>query len=61
MQIPKNVMEKMEKAASREAQRRVGMSIAKETLQSARKMDRIAGAYIFPPFGNYEAVSELLK
>ncbi|MBI2342708.1 MAG: bifunctional homocysteine S-methyltransferase/methylenetetrahydrofolate reductase, partial [Deltaproteobacteria bacterium] len=61
MQIPKNVMEQMEKAATREAQRSVGMSIAKETLHSARKMDRIAGAYVFPPFGNYEAVAELLK
>lgn len=61
MQIPKSIMKQMSEAATREAQQEVGLSVAKESLAAARAMDRVLGAYIFPPFGNYRAVEELLK
>lgn len=61
MQIPKAVMERMTRAATREAQQEVGLSVAKDALGAAKKMDEVSGAYIFPPFGNYQKVEELLK
>ncbi|MFH1830911.1 MAG: bifunctional homocysteine S-methyltransferase/methylenetetrahydrofolate reductase [Pseudomonadota bacterium] len=61
MQIPKDVMERMEKAQTREAQHEVGLSIAKEALSAAKSIDGVTGAYIFPPFGDYKKVEELLK
>ena len=61
MQIPKPLMDRMAKASSREAQRAVGMEVARETLAAARAMDRVQGAYIFPPFGNYRAVEQLMQ
>lgn len=60
MQIPKHIMERMRAAKTREAQMKEGMNIAKEALSAAKKMPRVKGAYIFPPFGNYKAVAELL-
>lgn len=61
MQIPKPVMERMAKAATKEAQREVGLAVAQETLAAAKEMGRVKGAYIFPPFGNYRAVEQLLE
>lgn len=60
MQIPKHTMDRIKKAKTREAQRAEGLSIAKEALKLAHRMERVNGAYIFPPFGKYEAVVELL-
>lgn len=61
MQIPKPVMELMAKASSRVEQRKTGMGIACEALEVAYEMDLVSGAYIFPPFGDYQKVEELLK
>lgn len=61
MQIPKSVMDRMTKASTREAQEKVGLSVAKEALAAAREFKRISGAYIFPPFGNYKLVGEIIK
>jgi len=61
MQVPDSIMETLRKAPTREAQREIGMSVAKETLVTAKGFDAIQGAYIFPPFGNYQAVEKLLK
>lgn len=61
MQIPTHIMDRVRKSKTNEAQRKEGMSIAKESLVAAKKMSRVKGAYIFPPFGRYEAVAELLK
>ena len=61
MQIPKVVMDRMASAATREAQQDVGLGVARESLKAARSMERVTGAYIFPPFGNYGMVEELLK
>ena len=61
MQIPKPVMDRMARAATRQAQRETGMAIACEALAAVRSMDRVSGAYVFPPFGEYRKVEELLK
>ncbi|MFA4875400.1 MAG: bifunctional homocysteine S-methyltransferase/methylenetetrahydrofolate reductase [bacterium] len=61
MQIPKAVMERMAAAKTREAQHEVGLAVAKEALAAARSMKQVGGAYIFPPFGDYKKVEELLK
>jgi len=61
MQIPKAIMDRIEKAGTREAQREVGLSVAKDVLESASKLTGVCGAYIFPPFGDYKKVGELMK
>ncbi|MDO8526059.1 MAG: bifunctional homocysteine S-methyltransferase/methylenetetrahydrofolate reductase [Deltaproteobacteria bacterium] len=61
MQVPETVMERLRKASSKEAQRDVGLSVAQESLKEAKSMQAVKGVYIFPPFGKYEAVLELLK
>ena len=61
MQIPAEIMKRMRMAPTKEAQRQEGIHIAREALVSARKLPRICGAYIFPPFGSYEAVLEILS
>ncbi len=61
MQVPAAIMKQMAGAQTREAQRDVGMGVAKEALAAAHAMDRVTGAYIFPPFGDYNKVAELLK
>lgn len=60
MQIPFEIRERMRMAGSRDAQRKEGISVAKETLKEARKMVQVDGVYIFPPFGRYEAVLDVL-
>ncbi|MBI2346440.1 MAG: bifunctional homocysteine S-methyltransferase/methylenetetrahydrofolate reductase [Deltaproteobacteria bacterium] len=61
MQIPQPIMERMRTASTKEAQRKEGIRIAQEALAAARKLPRIQGAYIFPPFGSYEAVLEVME
>lgn len=61
MQIPKAVLDRMAGAATHEAQQQVGIAIARDALAAARAMPRVNGAYIFPPFGNYQMVEMLLK
>lgn len=61
MQIPAETMQRMRMASSKEAQRQEGIAIARESLAHAKHHPRIKGAYIFPPFGSYPAVLEVLK
>jgi len=61
MQVPDTIMDLLRKAPTKEAQREIGMSVAKETLAHSKQLDAIQGAYIFPPFGNYQAVAKLLE
>lgn len=61
MQVPKVVMERMAAAASQEAQRDVGLAVAREMLLAARALKEVSGVYVFPPFRKYEAVGELLS
>ncbi|MDH5492416.1 MAG: methylenetetrahydrofolate reductase, partial [Myxococcales bacterium] len=52
MRIPESVRDRMRKAGGGEAGRAEGIAIAREMLEAVR--DRVAGAYIMPPFGRYE-------
>lgn len=61
MQVPDSVMNRLRDAANKEAQREIGLSVAKEALREARDMPGVQGVYIFPPFGKYEAVVQLLE
>jgi homocysteine S-methyltransferase len=61
MQIPEPVRARMHAAQGREAQREVGLDIAAETLQHARALGTVSGAYLFPPFGRYQAVLDVLN
>ena len=61
MQIPKKIMERMEKAATKEAQQETGLAVARESLVAAKQLQQVTGAYIFPPFGNYKIVSKILE
>ncbi len=61
MQIPEGVMKRMASATTKEAQQREGIAIAREALAAAKKMPRVQGTYIFPPFGNSKAVMDVLE
>ena len=61
MQIPNDIRARMHKATSREEQRKEGLRIAAETLRHAKSLEQISGAYIFPPFGRYSAVLDVLN
>jgi homocysteine S-methyltransferase len=60
MQVPKNIMQKMEAAKTKEAQRQVGLTAAKDALLAVKDLSPVGGVYIFPPLGNYELVADLL-
>ena len=61
MQIPDAVRQRIAKAPTKEAQRKVGVEIARETLASLKDHPRVNGVYIFPPFGSYKAVLKVLE
>jgi len=61
MQVPDSIMERMAAAKSKQAQREVGLAVAKDSLAAAKSMKGVTGVYIFPPFGDYAKVDELLK
>ena len=59
MSIPKEIREKMQKVGKGPQARQMGVSIAQESLLSVA--DRVAGAYIMPPFGRYSAALDILS
>jgi methionine synthase I (cobalamin-dependent)/5,10-methylenetetrahydrofolate reductase len=61
MQIPDAVRNAMKAAPSKEAQRKVGVDVARETLGALRHHSRICGTYVFPPFGSYRAVLRVIE
>ena len=61
MQVPEEIRERMRKAPTKEAQKAEGIDIASEALKEAARHPLIRGAYIFPPFGRYETVLEVLE
>jgi methionine synthase I (cobalamin-dependent)/5,10-methylenetetrahydrofolate reductase len=61
MQIPDAVMRAMRAAPSRDAQREVGVQVAREALLRCRAHPRVRGVYVYPPFGSYKAVLRLLE
>jgi hypothetical protein len=61
MQVPERVLNRLRAADTRQDQRRVGVQIARESLAEAYAHDRVNGAYIYPPFGSYEAVLKVIE
>lgn len=61
MQIPSAIMNRMKNQPDRKSQQEEGITIASEALDFIRNYGHARGAYIFPPFGNYEAVAKLLE
>lgn len=58
MSIPDDIRERMRAADSGAAGRKEGVKIAREMLTAVK--DRVAGAYIMPPFGRYELAVEVI-
>jgi methionine synthase I (cobalamin-dependent)/5,10-methylenetetrahydrofolate reductase len=56
MQVPMSIRERLQAAPTRQAQRDIGIEVARQTLAEAKAHPRISGAYIYPPFGSYKAV-----
>lgn len=61
MQIPKRIMKMLEGESTKDGQREIGLSVAKDILDGVRKIPQIGGAYVFPPFGKYRLVEKLLQ
>ncbi len=61
MQVPDDIMQKMQAAKSKDAQKQVGIKAAKQALLAAKELNEVQGTYIFPPLGNYQLVEDLLS
>ncbi len=58
MQVPEAIRERMRKAGTGAEARKEGVAIAREMLAAVR--DRVAGAYVMPPFERYELALEVV-
>jgi homocysteine S-methyltransferase len=58
MQVPEAIRERMRKAGSGPAARKEGVAIAREMLHAVR--NRVAGAYVMPPFERHELALEVV-
>ena len=62
MEVPDPILQRLRDARSKEEQRAVGIRVATECLEaSAAHAERVRGTYIFPPFGKYEPIIQVLK
>jgi homocysteine S-methyltransferase len=59
MRVPEPIRERMRLAGSGDAGRQAGIEIARDMLSSVK--DRVAGAYIMPPFGRYQLALDVLQ
>jgi len=59
MAVPESIRERMRKAGSGEAGRSEGIAIAREMLAEVK--DRVAGAYVMPPFGRHETALRVIE
>jgi methionine synthase / methylenetetrahydrofolate reductase(NADPH) len=59
MQVPREIRERMRNAGTGEAGRAEGVAIAREMLDEVK--DRVAGAYIMPPFGRHELALRVIE
>ncbi len=59
MSIPEHIRERMRGAGSGESGRLEGIAIAREMLKQVK--DRVAGAYIMPPFGRYDLALRVIE
>ena len=61
MQIPNEIMSEMHSADTKAQQQKVGIKIAQRMLKQIVKLQRVCGIYLFPPFGRYESVLEVME
>jgi 5,10-methylenetetrahydrofolate reductase len=61
MQIPQRVRDRLRAAPDKEAQKRVGIEVARETLAAVYQHPRVNGVYIYPPFGSYKAIFDVVS
>lgn len=61
MEVPDKILAELRDARTKDDQRAVGIRVATESLAAAASHERIKGSYIFPPFGRYEAILQVLK
>ncbi len=59
MSVPDAIRERMRKAGGGDAGRIEGVQIAREMLENVK--DRVAGAYIMPPFGRYQLALDVIQ
>jgi homocysteine S-methyltransferase len=59
MQVPEPIRERMRKVGPGEAGRAEGIAIAREMLIEVK--DRVAGAYVMPPFGRHELALRVIE
>jgi homocysteine S-methyltransferase len=59
MQVPEPIRERMRAAGPGEAGRSEGIAIAREMLSAVK--DRVAGAYVMPPFGRHETALRVIE
>jgi homocysteine S-methyltransferase len=59
MQVPEHIRDRMRKAGPGEAGRAEGIAIAREMLSEVK--DRVAGAYLMPPFGRHELALRVIE
>jgi len=59
MRVPEPIRERMRNAGTGESGRQEGIEIAREMLASVK--DRVAGAYIMPPFGRYQSALDVVR
>jgi len=59
MSVPESIRERMRKAGPGEAGRSEGIAIAREMLAEVK--DRVAGAYVMPPFGKHELALRVIE
>ena len=61
MDVPQGIRDRLHAASSRQAQRDIGIEVARDTLAHAKSHPRVRGAYIYPPFGSYQAVIRVVE
>ncbi|RKY19438.1 MAG: bifunctional homocysteine S-methyltransferase/methylenetetrahydrofolate reductase [Planctomycetota bacterium] len=61
MDVPDAIMQRLRDAKSRDEQRAVGIHVATDSLAHAADLPPVQGTYVFPPFGKYEAILQVLK
>jgi homocysteine S-methyltransferase len=59
MRVPDAIRERMRKAGQGATARAEGIAIARDMLSAVK--DRVAGAYVMPPFGRYESAIEIIQ
>ncbi len=60
MQVPEPIRRRLADAGDRDAQRLVGVEVAREALAEVAQHPRVNGVYVYPPFGSYKAVLRVL-